>query len=147
MEDILSLLRAQQHALQYIVTALIAAAIFCSIYLIHDVNDEYDLRFSVRVPRQCRPQWQGRILEEPSIKVSVHIRAIQILHTYSCQLAGSSAIQCYCPANGRFLGLVNPATPDGIERAIVKAKDAQRDWAKTTFKQRRQVLRAMLMYV
>lgn len=62
------------------------------------------------------------------------------------QISGSSAIQCYCPANGRLLGLVNAITPDGIDRAISKAQAAQVAWAKTTFSQRRKVLRTLLKY-
>ena len=42
---------------------------------------------------------------------------------------------------------MNPSTPDGIDRAIAKAKEAQKQWAKTTFKQRRMVLKTMLKYV
>lgn len=67
--------------------------------------------------------------------------------THHLQVSGSSAIQCYCPANGRLLGLVNPATPDGIDRAVAKAKEAQSQWARTTFAQRRKVLRTMLQCV
>lgn len=63
------------------------------------------------------------------------------------QISGSSAIQCYCPANGRLLGLVNPSTPEGIDRAIAKAKEAQTEWAKTSFKQRRRVLKTILKCV
>ncbi|KAL9092820.1 MAG: hypothetical protein Q9165_004238 [Trypethelium subeluteriae] len=61
--------------------------------------------------------------------------------------SGSTAIQCYCPANGKFLGLVNPATPDGIDRAIAKAQEAQIEWAKTSFDRRRKVLRTLLRWV
>ena len=62
----------------------------------------------------------------------------------STQIPGSSAVQCYCPATGRILGQVNPSTADGIDRAIARAKEAQVEWAKTTFAQRRKVLRTML---
>jgi acyl-CoA reductase-like NAD-dependent aldehyde dehydrogenase len=46
-----------------------------------------------------------------------------------------------------LLGRVNPATPDGIDRAIIKAQEAQLAWAKTTFSQRRRVLKTILKYV
>jgi len=42
---------------------------------------------------------------------------------------------------------VNPSTPDGIDRAIAKATEAQEEWAKSTFKQRRRVLKTLLKYV
>lgn len=41
---------------------------------------------------------------------------------------------------------MNPSTPEGIDRAIAKAKEAQIEWAKTTFKQRRKVLKTLLKY-
>jgi acyl-CoA reductase-like NAD-dependent aldehyde dehydrogenase len=60
---------------------------------------------------------------------------------------GSQLIQCYCPATGEALGRVNPSTADGIDRAIAKAKEAQVQWAKTTFSERRKVLKTMLQFV
>lgn len=63
------------------------------------------------------------------------------------QVAGSTAIHCYAPATGRFLGLVNPSSPAGIDRAIEQAQAAQEIWAKTTFSQRKQVLRTLLAFI
>ncbi|KAL8829145.1 MAG: hypothetical protein Q9170_006305, partial [Blastenia crenularia] len=90
-------------------------------------DEEAPVGYTVPLPEQAKPGWTGKTLDEPSIKIS-----------------GSSAIQCYNPATGQLLGYVNPATPDGIDRAVVKAAEAQKEWAKTTFKQRRRVLRTML---
>jgi hypothetical protein len=56
-------------------------------------------------------------------------------------------VQCYSPATGQSLGLVNPVTPDGIDRIIAKAAKAQQTWAKTSFAERRQVLQSLLKYV
>lgn len=66
--------------------------------------------------------------------------------TYVEQVPGSSAIQCYNPANGRFLGRVNPHTAEGIDRAIAKAEAAQKAWSTTSFSLRRIVLASMLRY-
>lgn len=63
------------------------------------------------------------------------------------KVPGSAAIQCYAPATGQFLGLVNPSTSDGIDRSIASAGQAQLEWAKTTFQQRRAVLKSMKQYV
>ena len=63
------------------------------------------------------------------------------------QAPGSTAIQCYAPATGEFLGLVNPTTPEGIDRAIEKAQTSQEKWQNTTFAQRRQVLRCLLQHI
>ena len=38
-------------------------------------------------------------------------------------------------------------TPDGIDRAVARAKEAQVEWAKTLWGQRRKVLKTMLKSV
>jgi acyl-CoA reductase-like NAD-dependent aldehyde dehydrogenase len=42
---------------------------------------------------------------------------------------------------------VNPSTPASIDRAIAAAHAAQKEWRKTTFRQRRAVLRTLLQFV
>ncbi|CAF9912107.1 MAG: Meiotic Sister-Chromatid recombination aldehyde dehydrogenase [Heterodermia speciosa] len=106
---------------------LISSAICYSLFV---TDHEAPIECFIPVPEQCLPTWNGRVLDTPDIKI-----------------AGSSAIQCYCPADGRLLGLVNPATSDGIDRAIARAKEAQVDWAKTTFGKRKKVLRTLLKFI
>ncbi|KAI4092409.1 MAG: hypothetical protein LQ344_003474 [Seirophora lacunosa] len=93
-------------------------------------SDEAPVHYEVPLPEQAKPGWSGRVLEEPAIKIP-----------------GSSVIQCYDPATGQLLGNVNPTTPDGIDRAVARAAEAQQEWAKTTFTQRRKVLRTMLKFI
>lgn len=93
-------------------------------------DDEKAVDFTIPTPEQCEPGWRGKTLEEPTIKVS-----------------GSTAIQCYAPATGQFLGFINPATRNGIDRTIAKAAEAQVEWAKTSFSQRRRVLKSLLKFV
>lgn len=45
------------------------------------------------------------------------------------------------------LGRIAPATEADIDEAVMRAKEAQVEWAKTTFAQRRKVLRTMLKCV
>ena len=91
------------------------------------------------------------ILEEPSIKVGTRCLSLTQGGMKLCsdmhQVPGSSAIQCYAPATGQLLGLVNPSTPAGIDRAIEQAHSAQQKWARTTFSQRCDVLRRLLAFV
>ncbi|GAB7344891.1 hypothetical protein MBLNU457_3328t1 [Dothideomycetes sp. NU457] len=86
--------------------------------------------YEISIPEQCKPGWKGEELREPSIKVS-----------------GSTAVQCYCPATGQSLGLLNPITPDGIDRVVAKAQAAQNEWAKSSFAERRRVLKTLLKYI
>ncbi|KAK6440883.1 Meiotic Sister-Chromatid recombination aldehyde dehydrogenase [Oleoguttula sp. CCFEE 5521] len=114
-------------------------------------KDEDAVTFSVPVPEQCRPGWEGKVLQDPAIKACLTAgykrvacgNFITDLH----KVSGSTAVQCYSPATGQLLGLVNPSTPDGIDRAVAKAAKAQVEWAQTTFVQRRQVLRSLLNFV
>ncbi|KAK3330991.1 Aldehyde/histidinol dehydrogenase [Apodospora peruviana] len=103
--------------------ALAALAFWYLVFRDHHTPVRY------RIPSPKVPE-KYQVLEQPAIKVS-----------------GSTAIQCYAPATGQFLCFVNPSTPDAIDRAIKQAQEAQVEWATTTFRQRRAVLRTMLQYV
>lgn len=106
---------------------------FLGIWLINKLlvpEEELAANYTLQPPEQCAPGWKGKPLGEPTIKVS-----------------GSTAIQCYCPATGELLGSVDPATPDGIDRTIAKAAEAQLRWQRSTFAQRRRVLRTLLRFI
>lgn len=54
----------------------------------------------------------------------------------------------YCPADGRVLGNgIKPASVEDVNNAVSAAQAAQREWARTTFSERRQLLRTLLKYV
>lgn len=56
-------------------------------------------------------------------------------------------VQCYEPATMKYLGY-NPALkPDEVQERVSQARKAQKIWAKSTFKQRRQFLRILLKYI
>ncbi|TGO17543.1 hypothetical protein BTUL_0016g00060 [Botrytis tulipae] len=108
-------------------TAVVGCILYGTIRLIEWYNAEPILRYSIA---ELKAPEEKKILENPSIKT-----------------AESSNIQCYAPATGQFLGYVTPSTPEDIDRAIEKAHVAQKKWARTTFTQRRQVLRSMMAYI
>ncbi|KAI0403820.1 Aldehyde/histidinol dehydrogenase [Xylaria palmicola] len=84
-------------------------------------------RYSTQPPKL--PE-EPTVLEKPSIKAP-----------------GTTAIQCYAPATGQFLGFVNPSTPAGLDRAIAQAAAAQARWAQTSFAERRRVLQSILQHI
>ncbi|MCJ1308485.1 Meiotic Sister-Chromatid recombination aldehyde dehydrogenase [Agyrium rufum] len=112
-----------------VVIASPLAYLFVARYFFQD-DFELPQYFTVPIPDQTIPGWQGDTLQEPHIKAP-----------------DSTAIRCYAPATGQLLGHVNPVTEDGVDRAIQKASAAQKEWAKTSFRQRRQVLKTMLRYI
>ncbi|KAE8440565.1 hypothetical protein EG329_007223 [Mollisiaceae sp. DMI_Dod_QoI] len=108
-------------------TLFILAWMYYAVQFFQDMESEKVKRYefgTIKAPEDVK------ILENPAIKAS-----------------GSTAVQCYAPATGQFLGFINPTTPEGIDRAVEKAQSAQEKWSRTTFRQRRQVLRCMQGYI
>jgi acyl-CoA reductase-like NAD-dependent aldehyde dehydrogenase len=56
-------------------------------------------------------------------------------------------IECFDPATGERLGEVPVDGPAEVRAAISRARAAQREWKKSSFKQRRRVLRLMLDHI
>jgi acyl-CoA reductase-like NAD-dependent aldehyde dehydrogenase len=112
------------------VTVVCSLVAIWTLYRHLQLREEAAVDFNIDAPEACKPGWQGKTLDEPSIKTS-----------------GSTAIQCYAPATGQLLGLVNPTTPDGIDKVVQKTSRAQTQWAQTSFAQRRRVLKTLLKYV
>ncbi|XP_062174635.1 aldehyde dehydrogenase 22A1 [Alnus glutinosa] len=56
-------------------------------------------------------------------------------------------VQCYEPANMKYLGFYPALTPAEVKERVVQARNAQKIWAKSSFKQRRQFLRILLNYI
>ena len=56
------------------------------------------------------------------------------------QATAVNAIPCFNPANGERLGEVAIDNPEQVEQIVARSRAAQKDWAKSTFKQRRAVL-------
>lgn len=59
----------------------------------------------------------------------------------------AAEIDCFNPATGARLGTVPAASPAQVQDAIERARRAQQDWAKSTFKQRRAVLGHLLEHI
>nr|KJB28728.1 hypothetical protein B456_005G066700 [Gossypium raimondii] len=56
-------------------------------------------------------------------------------------------VQCYEPATMKYLGFFPALTPAEVEERVTQARKAQKIWAKSSFKQRRQFLRILLKYI
>lgn len=61
--------------------------------------------------------------------------------------ADPSLLNCYDPSTRQFLGNAKNMTKEEVHEILVKAKAAQKEWAKTTFAQRRMVLRTIQKYI
>lgn len=56
-------------------------------------------------------------------------------------------VRCYEPATMRYLGYFPALSPDEVKDRVAQARKAQKIWAKSSFKQRRQFLRILLKYI
>ena len=56
-------------------------------------------------------------------------------------------IECVNPANGALLGTVRAATPEQVNEQVARARVAQKRWAKSSFAQRRAVLKHIMNHV
>ncbi|KAL7178291.1 hypothetical protein ACSBR2_031440 [Camellia fascicularis] len=56
-------------------------------------------------------------------------------------------VQCYEPATMKYLGYFPALKPDEVKEHVVQARKAQKIWAQSSFKQRRQFLRILLKYI
>ncbi|ORX72723.1 ALDH-like protein [Linderina pennispora] len=88
--------------------------------------------FELKPLPESSPGWRsGKQLSSPSIIVP----------------GQPDLIQCFDPATGRSLGQVACTTFEGLTERIQRARKAQKQWAKTTFEQRRQVMRTLNEFV
>lgn len=56
-------------------------------------------------------------------------------------------IQCYDPSTNQYLGEVTAMTAADVHDLCARAAEAQKSWAKTSFAERRQVLRTIQRYI
>merc|ERR1719439_230295 len=58
-----------------------------------------------------------------------------------------SVVKCWDPSTLTYLGEVKADTKDSVELKIRKCRAAQETWSKSTFAQRRQLMKTMLRFV
>ncbi|EPS64037.1 hypothetical protein M569_10743, partial [Genlisea aurea] len=56
-------------------------------------------------------------------------------------------VQCYEPATMKYLGFFPALKPDEVKERVAQARKAQKEWSRSSFKQRRQFLRILLKYI
>ncbi|KAA8643327.1 hypothetical protein EYZ11_000895 [Aspergillus tanneri] len=111
-------------------------------YIFVQGQREAAVAFNVPIPPEVRANWRGKTWDDVRGEEKKVLEG-QVRSQWSDKL-----IMSYCPADGRILGTgMKPATREGVDRAIQAAKTAQTEWARTSFAERRKVLRTLLKYV
>lgn len=63
------------------------------------------------------------------------------------KVKNSERVQCYEPATMKYLGFFPILKPEEVREHVKQAREAQKTWADSSFKQRRLLLRIMLKYI
>ncbi|KAI9249508.1 Aldehyde/histidinol dehydrogenase [Phascolomyces articulosus] len=88
-------------------------------------------KFKVEPPAAADPSWKGPVLENPMLR----------------DPSNPNEIVCYDPATGYHMGNIPSPSVQQVQEAYERARIAQEKWSKTTFEQRRAVLRSLLDFV
>ena len=88
------------------------------------------------------PTWEARQLVEPNLQS--HLKTPELLPVMA---EGRQWITSFDPATGLHIGSFLADNEEEIERKIKLAQQAQRTWKKTTFQQRRRVVRSLLKWL
>ncbi|CAP86660.1 putative aldehyde dehydrogenase-like protein [Penicillium chrysogenum] len=126
----------------YIGVALTSLAAVYVGYLYLQSWREAAVLFNVPIPPEVRNSGSIKTWDEVQGQQKMVLQD-QARGKWSHQL-----IMSYCPADGRVLGNgIKPATVEDVNKVVRVAKAAQPEWSKTTFAERRKVLRTLLKYV
>ena len=104
--------------------------------LFHDVVDHVVLKKSLQA---AEPKFTGKMISNATIES--HKSDSTLLPSYT--LPECEYITSFDPATGYHLGTYVADSVEDIERKIQKASDAQKDWRRTTFADRRRVVRSL----
>ncbi|OOQ90293.1 putative aldehyde dehydrogenase-like protein C21C3 [Penicillium brasilianum] len=130
-----------EHA-QWAGVALVSLAVAYAGYLYILCLKEAAVSFNVPLPAEVRNSAGGKKWEEVT-GLEKRVLEDQVRGVWNNKL-----IMSYCPADGRVLGNgIKPATVQDVDDAVQAAEAAQREWATTSFAERRKVLRTLLKYV
>ncbi|CAO3655978.1 unnamed protein product [Mucor fragilis] len=88
-------------------------------------------KFTVNAPEAADPKWTGKVLENPTLR----------------NVSDPSNIVCFDPSTGCLIDTIANPTAKDVKDLYERTAAAQVKWAKSTFEQRRAVLRSLLAFV
>lgn len=94
---------------------------------------EEPVKLEIPIPDEAKRHWKGKRLHPPNLSIRVSNEP--------------DKIQSYCPATGQYLGTFTAHSKDELNSTIIRAKLAQKSWAKSSFTLRRKVLRTLSKFI
>ncbi|ODV96798.1 hypothetical protein PACTADRAFT_40201 [Pachysolen tannophilus NRRL Y-2460] len=128
-------LNSQNLPVEISISFLVTVVLPISFAFYYKLNSNYRLERPVKIelntPEAAKPHWKGKRLFPVSIR----------------NQDDPNYIQCYCPATGQFLGKYKSFSKEDIDKSINNCQNAQLKWLKTSFQQRRKVLRTLNQFI
>ncbi|KAL7409741.1 Aldedh-domain-containing protein [Mrakia frigida] len=99
--------------------------------------------FPVHFPPESSSTWKGPKLAHPSI--TSHLDDASLLPPSSNK--NDKFITCFDPASNMHIATLPADSSSTINAKVLKADAAQKSWGKTTFRERRAVLRSLMVWI
>lgn len=129
------------------ITSLVAIWL---VYTLWTASIRYNLRLlweyaAIRIPDISLDDLSASVTHDDGVESAAPAEGTKFLPLQDPTKPGM--IQCYDPSTQQWLGQVPAMTAADVHELCVKAAAAQIEWSRTTFTQRRTVLRTMQKYI
>ncbi|ORY34610.1 putative meiotic recombination-related protein [Naematelia encephala] len=104
------------------------------------------VHFNWAEPKEAALSWTGRIIEKPTLFSHLDDETLLPPETGKTE-SQRQHLTCYDPSTAYHLTTIPLLSADEVAERIKRAHEAQPDWAKTTFAQRKMVLRSLKDWV
>ncbi|KAK4704146.1 hypothetical protein P7C70_g2068, partial [Phenoliferia sp. Uapishka_3] len=126
-------------------TLLVVLVPLVVLNLVRVPTSERAVPFAWTAPAEADPLWTSPHAALPSPSISSHLTTPT--HPVFPPITARPQITSYDPTTGAFLSLLPALSAPEISERIERAQKAQVAWSKTTWGQRRQVMRSLLEWV
>ncbi|ORE05331.1 ALDH-like protein [Rhizopus microsporus var. microsporus] len=111
--------------------ACVFVGAFVSYHVLNWLTTMPPKKFTVPVPEAANPRWKGKVLENATIR----------------DINDPSNMICYDPSTGYHLDTIPSPTAAKVKELYERTSSAQFEWSKTSFEERRAVLRSLLDFI
>jgi delta 1-pyrroline-5-carboxylate dehydrogenase len=122
-----------------------------SVIVVYLLNDKYDILYHVRLWIEYTITHRDvptMVIEMTPAEASDEgVQSEPVTKMELVQPSNPSWINCYDPSTRQLLGQAPNMNASQVHDLLVKAKKAQQSWSRTTFAQRRLVLRTIQRYI
>ncbi|RCH86189.1 Meiotic Sister-Chromatid recombination aldehyde dehydrogenase [Rhizopus azygosporus] len=111
--------------------ACVFVGAFVSYHVLNWLTTMPPKKFTVPVPEAANPRWKGKVLENATIR----------------DMKDPSNMICYDPSTGYHLDTIPSPAATKVKELYERTSSAQLEWSKTSFEERRAVLRSLLDFI